>query len=59
MRAVIVVYFDKLIEPLLLLQEVIAGRLGGLLFESQMHALVAPILLWVSWLNAFDTDAEA
>ena len=48
-----------LIKPGLLLQAVHAWWSGGLLLQRQMHALVPAILLRVSWLDAFDGDAEA
>ena len=48
----------KVIEAGLLLEEVGAGRLGGLLLERQVHAFVAPVLLRVAGLDAFDVDAE-
>src|SRR5256885_5834456 len=41
-----------------LLQEVLGGRLGGLLLERQMHALMAAVLLRVAPLDAFDVDPQ-
>src|SRR5437762_7082159 len=49
---------DELIETRLLLQEVLGGRLGGLLLERQMHALMAAVLLRVARLDAFDVDPQ-
>src|SRR5207302_11014532 len=49
---------DELIEARLLLQEILGGRLGGLLLERQMHAFVAAVLLRVSGLAALDIDPE-
>jgi hypothetical protein len=57
-RAFIVVAFDEVIELRLLLQEVLAGRLGGLELQRPMHAFVAAILLRVARLDALDLDAE-
>ena len=37
MRSLIVVAFDEVVELGLLLQEVVAGRLGGLQLQGQMH----------------------
>jgi hypothetical protein len=50
---------DELIEAGLLLEEVFSSWLGGFLLESQMHALVAPVLLRVAGLDALDADPEA
>ncbi len=49
---------DKGIEAVLLLQAVEARWPGCLLFEGEMHALVAAVLLRVARLDAFDCDAE-
>jgi hypothetical protein len=54
-----VVIIDKSIEASLLLQEVVGGWFGGLIFECQVHAFMAAILLGVSWLDPFDIDAKA
>ena len=58
MRPLLVKGGDELIEPGLLLQEFLGGRLGGLLLERQVHALVPPVLLGVTWLDALDADAQ-
>jgi hypothetical protein len=58
-RPLIVVVVDEVIELGLLLQEVVAGRLGGLQLQGQMHALMAAVLLRVAGLDALDLDAEA
>ena len=44
MRPLIVVAVDEVVEFRLLLQEVVAGRLGGLQLQGQMHAFMAAIL---------------
>ena len=43
-RAVGVVVVDKVVEPGLLLQEVLGGGAGGLVLQGQAHAFVAAIL---------------
>src|SRR3954453_4062911 len=58
-RTLIVKAFNEIIELGLLLQEVLAGRLGGLQLERQMHAFVAAVLLRVAGLDALDLDAKA
>jgi hypothetical protein len=45
--SLVVVTVDEVIEPGLLLKEVIGSWLGGLQLQGQMHPLVAAILLWV------------
>lgn len=57
-RAVVVVYPDELVELLLLLQEVVSGRLGGFSLQRQVH-LMAPVLLRMSGLDAFDADPKS
>jgi len=42
-RPLIVVAVDEVIEFRLLLQEVVAGRLGGLQLQGQMHAFMAAL----------------
>jgi hypothetical protein len=54
----VVVTVDEVIEPGLLMQEVIGSWLRGLQLQGQMHSLVAAILLWVAGLDPFDLDAE-
>jgi hypothetical protein len=56
MRPLFVEDADELIEPGLLLQEVLGGRRGGLFLERQMHALMATVLLGVTGLDALDVD---
>ena len=58
MRPLVVVAVDEVVELGLLLQEVVAGGLGGLQSSGQMHALVAAVLLRVAGLDALDLDAE-
>jgi hypothetical protein len=50
---------DELIKRGLLLHAVHDWCSGGLSLQRQMHALATAILLRVSWLDAFDGDAEA
>ena len=49
---------DEGIEARLLLQIVAAGWARRLLFQGEMHALVAAVLLRMTWLDALDSDAE-
>lgn len=53
-----VVLVQEVIEPGLLLQEVVRSWLGSLLFQGQVHALMTPILLRVTRLDAFDAKPE-
>ena len=57
-RSLVVVLLDEGIEARLLLQEIGDRRLGGLLFEREMHALVPPVLFGMAGADAFDADAE-
>ena len=59
MRPLLIEGADELIEARLLLQEVLGGRLGGLLLERQMHALMAAVLLRVSGLDTLKIDPES
>ena len=59
MRSFEVELLDEGIEAILLLQTVCAWRAGRLFLESKVHALVAAILLRMTWLDAFDGDAKA
>ncbi len=45
MRAVMVVHVDALIEPFLLLEEVLPGGAGRLFLQHKVHPFVLPILL--------------
>ena len=56
MGPLVVVHLDEVIEALLLLQEVERSGLGCFLFERQVHALMASILLWVTGLDALQID---
>ena len=40
-----VLTLDEVIEPFLLLQDVVARRFGGLTLQGQMHPFVPPVLL--------------
>jgi hypothetical protein len=57
-RALGVEFLDKLVEALLLLEQVVACRSRRLGFESAVHALMAAILLRVSWPNPLERDAK-
>jgi hypothetical protein len=59
MRPFAVIARDERIEARLLLQEVQCRGLGRFAFQRQMHALVAAILLGMTWLDALDADAQA
>jgi len=50
---------DELIEPGLLLQKIPGRRLGGFFLQREMHAFVAAVLLWVTWLDPFDADVKS
>jgi hypothetical protein len=54
----VIVNPDEPIEALLLLQEVERRRLGGFLLEREMHALMAPVLLRATRLDALDLDPQ-
>jgi hypothetical protein len=58
-RALSVEGIDELIEPCLLLQEVLGRGFCGLSLEGQVHALVASVLLRVAGLDALDVDTQA
>jgi hypothetical protein len=58
MRPVIVVTLDKVIEPALLQQKIVAGWFSCLLLEGQVHLLMAAILLGMAGFDAFDPDTE-
>src|ERR1700733_15829836 len=59
MGSLLVVLADELIELGLLLQEVLARRLGCFLLQSQMHALMPTVLLRITRPDAFDVDPQA
>jgi hypothetical protein len=48
---------DEVVEAGLLLQGVHARRPGCFFFEGEVHALVAAILLGMTWFYALDGDA--
>jgi hypothetical protein len=57
-RPLLVVLLDEVIEASLLLEKVFGGRFGVLFLQRQMHALMAPVLLRVSRLDALDADSQ-
>jgi hypothetical protein len=57
-RALGVELSDEVIEAGLLLEAIGAWRADGLLLEGQVHALMAPVLLRSTWLDALNIDAE-
>ena len=59
MRSIVVVNPYKFIEATLLLQEVERSWSGSLFLQGPMHSLVSAILLWMTWLDAFDVDAQS
>lgn len=50
---------DEGIEAGLLLQAIEACRASGFLFQGEMHALIAAVLLRLTGLDAFDSDAQS
>src|ERR1043166_1345587 len=59
MRPLVVVVLDELIKASLLLQEVLARRLGGFLLQRQVHALVSAVLLRLPGLDTLERDPQA
>jgi hypothetical protein len=57
MWSFVVVAADEIIELALPLKKVVAGWLGGLQLQGQMHALVPAVRLRVAGLDALDLDA--
>jgi hypothetical protein len=59
MRTLVVEDVDKFVKAGLLLQEIGSCRLGGLFFQSEMHAFMTAVLLRVGRLDAFNADPQA
>ena len=59
MGTLVVEDLDKFFEARLLLKKIGGGRLGGLFLQSQMHALMTPILLRMAGLDALNADPQA
>src|SRR5690349_9533280 len=59
MRPLVVELANKRIEPGLLLEEVAFRGSGRLLLEREVHAFMPAVLLWTSWLDPLDVDAQA
>jgi hypothetical protein len=51
--------FDKFFEARLLLKKIGDGRLSGLFLQSQMHALMTPVLLRMAGWMRSNTDPRA
>jgi hypothetical protein len=51
-------FANEVIEASLLLRAVHAWRSSALLLEREMHALVTPVLLGISGLDALDRNPE-
>jgi hypothetical protein len=49
---------DEIVEAGLLLEAIGAWRADGLFLEGQVHALMAPVLLWATWFDALDIDTK-
>ena len=58
MRPELIVLVKKAIEPSLLLSQVGGRRTRRLGFQDTMHPLVLTVLLWLSRINQFGSDAE-
>ena len=58
MRSLVVEFLEKIVELGLLLQTVHACGASGFVFEREMHALMPPVLLRMTRLDAFDGDAQ-
>ena len=59
MRTLVVEDVEEAIKAGLLLQKVGSGRLGGFLFQGEMHAFVPAVLLRMPRLDAFNANAQA
>src|SRR5271166_3858331 len=57
-RPFLVEFPYEIVEAGLLLKAVHAWRPGGLFLQGEMHALVATVLLRMTWFDALDRDAE-
>lgn len=58
-RTLPIVFIDEGIELRLLLEEVLASGLRRFLLESQMHPLMAAVLLGMTWPDPLDLDPQA
>ena len=56
MRPFVIRLVQEGVELGLLLQDVGARRASGFFLQSEMHAFVTAILLWMPRLDAFDAD---
>src|SRR5271165_4445111 len=57
-RPFLVEFLYEIVEAGLLLKAVQAWRAGRLHLQGEVHALVAAVLLRMTWFNTFDRDAE-
>ena len=58
MRTLVVEDVEEAIKAGLWLQKVGSGRLGGFLFQGEMHAFVTAVRLRMAGLDARDADPE-
>jgi hypothetical protein len=58
MRALVIELLHEAVEGRLLLEDIHAGRAGGFLLESEMHAFMAAVLLGLARRYALDANAE-
>jgi hypothetical protein len=58
-RTLVVEDIDKLVEAGLLLQKIAGGGFSSFFLQSGMHAFMTAVLLRMTWLDAFDTNAQA
>jgi hypothetical protein len=57
-RTFLIVFVDEVIELLLLLEEVLGGRLSRFLLERQVHTLVPAILFGMTGPDPLNLDPQ-